>query len=103
MGYYKKKPVTIEAIQLLDTDQSIHEVQKFIQNGIIDNHSCMAAMDAWDNYLSFVRNKGGIRLKTLESDNETQIANFGDYVIKGVKGEFYPIKPDIFELTYEPA
>jgi hypothetical protein len=37
-------------------------------------------------------------IKTLEG---TMIADYGDWIIKGVKGEFYPCKPDIFEQTYE--
>lgn len=41
-----------------------------------------------------------IRIDTLEGEIE---ASFGDWIIKGVKGEFYPCKPDIFDLTYEPA
>lgn len=40
----------------------------------------------------------GIKIKTLEG---TMTANKGDWIIKGVKGEFYPCKPDIFEATYE--
>ncbi len=39
-----------------------------------------------------------MEIKTLEGD---MVANPGDYIIKGVKGEIYPCKPDIFELTYE--
>jgi len=39
-----------------------------------------------------------LKIKTLEG---TRIANSGDYIIKGVKGEIYPIKSDIFEATYE--
>lgn len=39
-----------------------------------------------------------MQLKTLEGE---MMANEGDYIIKGVKGEFYPCKPDIFEMTYE--
>jgi len=39
-----------------------------------------------------------MEIKTLEG---TMKANFGDYIIKGVQGEFYPRKPDIFEQTYE--
>lgn len=39
-----------------------------------------------------------IQIETLEGEME---ASFGDWIIKGVKGEFYPCKPDIFELTYE--
>lgn len=41
---------------------------------------------------------GQIEIKTLEG---VMTANFGDYIIKGIKGEFYPCKPDIFEATYE--
>lgn len=37
-------------------------------------------------------------IKTLEGD---MLATAGDYIIKGVQGEFYPCKPDIFEATYE--
>jgi hypothetical protein len=43
---------------------------------------------------------GGIIISTLEGD---MIANTGDYIIKGVNGEFYPCKPDIFKKTYEPV
>ena len=39
-------------------------------------------------------------IRTLEG---TMVANVGDWIIRGVKGEFYPCKPDIFEATYEPA
>ena len=42
--------------------------------------------------------KGGLIIKTLEGEH---LASIGDYIIKGVKGEFYPCKPDIFEQTYE--
>jgi len=43
---------------------------------------------------------GGAFILTLEGQ---MIASPGDWIIKGVKGEFYPCKPDIFEQTYEPA
>lgn len=43
---------------------------------------------------------GGIDIKTLEG---TMHASPGDWIIRGVKGELYPCKPDIFEATYEPA
>lgn len=39
-----------------------------------------------------------LTIKTLEGDH---LAKAGDYIIKGVKGELYPFKPDIFEQTYE--
>lgn len=39
-------------------------------------------------------------IRTLEGNH---LASLGDYIIKGVAGEFYPCKPDIFEATYEPV
>lgn len=39
-----------------------------------------------------------LKIKTLEGEME---ARFGDYIIKGVIGEFYPVKPDVFHMTYE--
>lgn len=42
--------------------------------------------------------EGALTIFTLEGNME---ATTGDYIIKGVKGEFYPCKPDIFKLTYE--
>jgi hypothetical protein len=105
---FKKKPVVIEAIQLLDNDKSINQVQKFIENKVPSNEATsirtsIMDMDWWDKYLDIVRKDGGIRLKTMESDNETQIASFGDWVIKGIAGEFYPCKNEIFLKTYEPV
>jgi len=41
---------------------------------------------------------GSLRITTLEGDHECRL---GDWIIRGVKGEFYPCKPDIFEMTYE--
>jgi hypothetical protein len=84
---YKKKPVIIEAIQLLNNNSSIEECLKFIYNVFIT-----------DDDIETVKNDKHIRIQTLEGDMK---ASFGDYIIKGVNGEFYPCKPDIFEKTYE--
>lgn len=84
---YKKKPVIIEAIQLLNNNSSIEECLKFIYNVFIT-----------DDDIETVKNDKHIRIQTLEGYMK---ASFGDYIIKGVNGEFYPCKPDIFEKTYE--
>lgn len=76
---YRKKPVVIEAVQWL-ADNFI-EIDDFITV----NH---------ETYPS----QGKVIIPTLEGKME---ANKGDYIIKGVNGEFYPCKPDIFEKTYE--
>jgi len=73
---YRKKPVEIEAIQFTT---NFVEIEKF----------CHGNFD-WSD--------GKSDIKTLEGIMKVSI---GDYVIKGVKGEFYACKPDIFEMTYE--
>ena len=45
-----------------------------------------------------LKEEGTLLIRTLEGDH---IASVGDYIIKGIKGEIYPCKPDIFEKTYE--
>ena len=78
MAKYRKKPVVIEAIQFNGENQS--DVAEFMGEMIRANFF------------------PDILIETLEG---TMKANIGDYIIKGVKGEFYPCKPDIFEATYE--
>ena len=48
----------------------------------------------------FIVNEKGMKISTLEGE---MTASINDYIIKGIKGEFYPCKPDIFEQTYEQA
>ena len=77
---YRKKPVVIEAIQFNGENQG--DVAEFMGEMIRTNFF------------------PDILIETLDG---TMKANIGDYIIKGVKGEFYPCKPDIFEMTYEPV
>ena len=81
---YRKKPVVIEAIQFLDNASRIIYIQEF------------TGLDPLT--VSYKESKAKIIIPTLEGEH---IATEGDYIIKGVKGEFYPCKPDIFKQTYE--
>ena len=92
---YMKKPVVIDAIKW--TGRNLFEVTTFLQNGKRPYSSCRMAEDYWDKYKENVE-KDGLKITTLEG---TMNADIGDFIIKGVKGEFYPCKPDIFEATYE--
>ena len=82
---YRKKPVIIEAIQFEDHSDRIIEIHEFMGGDTIRvNYE-----DKDNPYL---------KIETLEGIMK---ASVGDYIIKGVNGEFYPCKPDIFEKTYE--
>lgn len=86
MAQYRKKPVTIEAVQF--DGLNLTEIKDFVG----DN----CDVEIYDNWVT--PPVARIVIHTLEGDMEV---SKGDYVIKGVKGEFYPCKPDIFEQTYE--
>ena len=92
-----KKPVTIEAIKL--TEKNIYDVTFFIEGKEPELITKQAA-GRWEDYKNSVI-ENGLKIMTLESDGQTQVAGIGDYIIKGVKGEFYPCKPEIFEATYD--
>jgi len=80
---YKKKPVVIKAIKW--TGKNEQEIRDF----------------AGDN-IGTIYEDGEIAVKTLEDRKQSfHSASEGDWIIQGVKGEFYPCKPDIFEQTYE--
>ena len=87
---YRTKPCEIEATQW--NGKNLEEIKDFVGNSLIYN----ICDTAWE-----VR-KGrpfvSMKIKTLEGDME---ATIGDYIIKGLRGEFYPCKPDIFEKKYE--
>lgn len=79
---YRKKPVVIEAVQFFDEPDTISELSEFMNQTVI----------------SYEQGRPILLIDTLEG---TMMANEGDWIIKGVNGEFYPCKPDIFEKTYE--
>ena len=78
---YRKKPVVIEAVQW--TGENHAEMCEFIDPEVFE-----------------IIPRVGLVIHTLEGDHH---ASPGDYIIKGVNGEFYPCKPDIFAKTYESA
>jgi len=76
---YRKKPVVIEAVQWVRGNEE--KVKAFMNMELVTEYQG--------------------ELLVIETLEGTMRANQGDYIIKGVKGEFYPCKPDIFEQTYE--
>ena len=89
---YAKKPVVIQALRW--TGSNLKEIITFT-DGPPDVRSEHAAMK-WEEYEDLVE-KEGLKIYTLEGKMS---ASVGDYIIKGVRGEFYPCRKDIFEETY---
>lgn len=96
---YRKKPVVIEAFQMTperrndnsEWPQWLHEawnISNTEQNGVFPAK--------WH----FVHAQDELAIMTLEG---MHLVSFGDWIIRGVKGELYSCKPDIFDMTYEPA
>jgi hypothetical protein len=82
---FKKKPVVIDADQLTD------ESALLIIRWITDNNGCVEKWQ-WDS------DEKAVYIETLEG---VMKASENDFIIKGVNGEFYPCKPEIFKQTYE--
>ena len=80
---FRKRPVVIDAIQFEGGKESSEEIKKF----------CFPSRATW-HY-----SHDTLSIETLEG---WSTASKGDWIIRGVKGEYYPCKPDVFEITYEP-
>ncbi|EFE65772.1 predicted protein [Streptomyces viridosporus ATCC 14672] len=80
MARYRKRPVEIEAVQFTDA-ASADQIRAEFGDGIRFDIGCLL-------------------IETLEG---TMRANLGDWIVRGVQGELYPVKPDIFAATYEPV
>lgn len=81
---YRKKPVEIEALLVQPHYRNLEEIIAFV------GAENLCPIERRPDYV--------LKIKTLEGD---MAVGFGDFIIRGVKGEFYSCKPDIFEMTYE--
>lgn len=77
---FRTKPCEIEAVQW--TGRNVVEIIRFVKNE------------------SAIITNGVLIIKTLEGD---MVASTGDYIIRGLRGEYYPCKPDVFQKKYEPC
>lgn len=80
MPFFRKKPVVIEALKW---DGTLESVASFVDGA---------------GNVAIMYDTGELRIATLEGVMTPQV---GDWIIRGIKGELYPCKPDIFEQTYE--
>ncbi|MCR4455634.1 hypothetical protein NTB88_21985 [Aeromonas salmonicida] len=78
----RKKPVEIEFIQF-------------------ENMVSVGEIERWTNLQAVYDYGNDGKIMYIDTPEGVMTANIGDYIVKGVNGEFYPVKPDIFEKTYE--
>ena len=83
---YRKKPVEVEAFRI-----NIDYIPDWFMDKVTTNEAMLSKNPRHETFA---------RIQTLEG---VLLASPGDYIIRGIKGEIYPCKPDIFEATYEPV
>lgn len=96
MSRYRKKPIEVEAWLL--TTENIKEMYELVNQVKIDSSD-----PSWEDEINKCI-EIGLTVPTLEDGVDKRakhVANIGDYIIKGLQGELYPCKPDIFKATYE--
>lgn len=81
MSKFRKKPVVIEAVQF--TGDNITQIENLL------------------GFIVLGANRSNLQSFQIDTLEGSMRADVGDWIIKGVKGELYPCKPDIFEATYE--
>ncbi len=93
MSKFRKKPVVIEAVQF--TRASVLRATPWLARAIDQ-----AQLFPEPGSARFAADADALEIATLEGIHR---ANLGDWIIRGIKGELYPCKPDIFAATYEPV
>lgn len=97
---YRKKPVVVEAVKVIYAEMTadgpehspFEELPEWLVDAWQSQRLVPSEKDARDYMV--------VEVKTLEGTME---ALPGDYIIRGIQGELYPVKPDVFEATYEPV
>ena len=99
---YRKKPVVVEAMQLAGSNADLHAAYLWVERNTAGSFEPLDVLEGRKpcpaSGVSIDPATGFMLIATLEGVMQ---AKPGDYVIRGVAGEFYPCKPEIFEATYE--
>lgn len=85
MARFRKKPVVIEAVQWTNQPEP-SSLDLILAMGCRPRFAADGTAD--------------LMIPTIEGEMRARV---GDWIVKGIKGEFYPVKPDVFEATYEPV
>ena len=90
MPMFRKKPVVIEAV----------EIKRENYDALLELFYASENPDNWPIFMAWENDPVYVEVRTLEG---TMRGNAGDWLIRGVRNEIYPCKPDIFAATYEPT
>ena len=101
---YRKKPVVIEARQLTLSSDDWMSVYQWIESNTLGSFEATDVLEGREpcpaSGVGIDPSDGRLMIATLEG---VMYANLGDWIIRGVAGEFYPCRDDIFRATYEPV
>jgi len=99
MPLFRKKPVEVEAVLFTGTNDSLDELIAFVGAQLVMGK--VAVYEPIDHICDIKQITGYVDHPHIQTLEGLMHVSVGDYVIKGVQGEFYPCKPDIFATTYE--
>lgn len=97
---WRKKPVVIDAVRFTDVDSASVVIGWMLEHDAIARYHEHLPAEEFDDGKGHPEDPEHLSIDTLEG---TMRADVGDWIIRGVQGEFYPCKPDIFLATYEPV
>lgn len=97
---FRKKPIVVEAFQMT-YERALDEADW--PQWLWDAKYSLLKEDPGSVSLTYRNGQLVMLIRTLESGHGAHTVTWGDWIIKGVQGELYPCKPDIFEATYEPV
>lgn len=104
MPHFRKRPVVIEARQFVSDAAQAHDIYLWVESNTLGSFEPLGRIEgreAWPaSGVTIDPRDGRMVIATLEGGHWVDL---GDWVIRGVLGEFYPCKPDVFAATYEPA
>lgn len=95
---YTKRPVTVEAARLEGSNAHTHAIYQWVESHVGSFNPDMTPPPT--SGISIDPSTGNIMIATLEG---IMTASMGDWIIRGIHGEFYPCKHEIFTATYQPA
>jgi len=95
---FRKKPALIEAIRLENSHKGLRDALEFMGQEVGSDNM---TQNKFDEFYEHCCKEGGLAIRGSSGDHFASFADGGDYIVKGVRGEIYTCKPDVFNSMYE--